>query len=270
MKIAAFYENIVYGAQEKGISVKDALDELKAEGLEMIYIAWDSLKGREEELAALFQEKNLLVEGLHQHFDFGRHPEDESYKAYIETALKMGASNCLIVPGMILKEDEEKRGEMLENMAAAVKKAVAYGSERGISVCMEDYDSMLSPYNSADGLAYFLENIDGLKCAFDTGNFVCYREDERKAFNRFADKICTVHLKDRSDSAHMEGDSACICHDGSSAFTTTVGSGYIHIKEILEQLKDKSYEGNVIVELYGYEDTLEGIKKSVRWVREQI
>lgn len=270
MKIAAFYENIVYGAEKGQALIGDVLDELKAEGLQMIYISWDSLKGREEELIGLFREKGLVVEGLHQHFDFGHHPEDESYREYIDLALKAGASNCLIVPGLILKEEEENRDKMIENMVETVKKAVAYGKERGIIVCMEDYDSMTSPYNSVEGLSYFFERIPELKCAFDTGNFVCYKEDEKAAFLRFADKICTVHLKDRSRHAHMQGDAGCICHDGSCAWSTPIGSGYIHIKEILEGLKKGNYEGNVIVELYGYEDILEGIKQSIRWVRQQI
>lgn len=270
MKIAAFYENIAYGAEKERISIEDALDELKAKGLQMIYISWDSLKEKEKELMRLFKEKDLAVEGLHQHFDFGRHPQDESYKEYIETALRVGASNCLIVPGLLAKEDGVNRDEAIENMAEAVKKAAAYGKERGIFVCMEDYDSMDSPYNCIEGLSYFLEHIPDLKCAFDTGNFVCYKEDEEAAFRKFADKICTVHLKDRSRSAAMEGDGGCLCFDGSSAFTAPVGSGYIHIKEILDGLKKRNYEGNVIVELYGYEDVLEGLKKSIAWVRGQL
>lgn len=270
MKIAAFYENIVYGAEKNKALLEDVLDELKAEGLEMIYISWDSLKGREEELMGLFREKGLAVEGMHQHFDFGRHPEDESYKEYIDLALKVGADNCLIVPGLISEEDEENRDEMIENMVGVVKKAVEYGKERGILVCMEDYDSMESPYNSVEGLSCFFEKVPELKCAFDTGNFVCYKEDEEAAFLKFADKICTVHLKDRSRQAYMKGDTGCICQDGSSAWSTPIGSGYIHIKEILDGLKKRNYKGNVIVELYGYEDVLAGLKKSIRWVRGQI
>ncbi len=270
MKIAAFYENIVYGAEKEQVCIEEVLDELKAQGLQMIYISLESLKEKEEELLQLFREKDLAIEGLHQHFDFGHHPEDESYKEYIDTALRVGAENCLIVPGLFSKEDEENRDEIMENMAGAVKKAVAYGKERGINVCMEDYDSMASPYNCVNGLSYFFEKIPDLKCAFDTGNFVCYKEDEEAAFLKFADKICTVHLKDRSKSAHMQGDVGCVCFDGSSAFSAPVGSGYIHIKEILDGLKRRNYDGNVIVELYGYEDTLKGIKKSIRWVRGQL
>ncbi|NBJ92441.1 sugar phosphate isomerase/epimerase family protein [Parablautia muri] len=269
MKIAAFYENIIYGAEKEQAFIGDILDELKAEGLQMIYISWDSLKGKEEELMHLFGEKGLAVEGLHQHFDFGHHPEDESYKEFIELALRVGAANCLIVPGLLAKEDEGNRKEMIENMIGVVKKAVEYGKERGILVCMEDYDSMASPYNSVEGLSCFFENIPELKCAFDTGNFVCFKEDEEAAFSKFADKICTVHLKDRSHQAYMEGDRGCVCYDGSSAWSTPIGSGYIRIKEILGRLKKRNYEGNVIVELYGYEDILEGIKQSIRWVRQQ-
>ena len=79
MKIAAFYENIVYGAEKEQVCIEEVLDELKAQGLQMIYISLESLKEKEEELLQLFREKDLAIEGLHQHFDFGHHPEDESY-----------------------------------------------------------------------------------------------------------------------------------------------------------------------------------------------
>ena len=44
--------------------------------------------------------------------------------------------------------------------------------------------------------------------------------------------------------------------------------GYIHIKEILDLLKEQKYPGKVIVELYDYspEHMLEGIGESVSWV----
>ena len=50
MKIAAFYENIVYGAEKEQVCIADVLDELKAQGLQMIYISLDSLKEKEERM----------------------------------------------------------------------------------------------------------------------------------------------------------------------------------------------------------------------------
>ena len=59
-----------------------------------------------------------------------------------------------------------------------------------------------------------------------------------------------------------------ICADGSPSYAAETGFGYIHIKEILDLLKEQKYPGNVIVELYDYspEHMLEGIGESVSWV----
>ena len=47
-------------------------------------------------------------------------------------------------------------------------------------------------------------------------------------------------------------DKAKICADGSLSYAAETGRGYIHIKEILDLLKEQNYPGNVIVELYDY------------------
>lgn len=266
MKIAVFYENIVTAAEQNQIPMAEMLDQLKAEGLEMLYISGDSLLGREDELLSLFREKRLPIEGLHQHFDFGHEPEDESYQTYIDLAVRAGANNFLMVPGLIRESEQSKRDEVIEHMLRVMKKAVAYGKEKGMAVCMEDFDSMRSPFNSISGLSLFLDKIPELKCAFDTGNFVCYREDEEAAFSVFADKICTVHLKDRSHVPYSKEDGYCVCGDGSFAWPAPVGDGYIRISKILDGLARLGYAGNVIVELYSFHDMLNGIKKSLRWV----
>lgn len=133
---------------------------------------------------------------------------------------------------------------------------------------MEDFDGLEAPYCTIAGLNDFLTDVPGLACSFDTGNFIMYQENELEAFQLFRDKICTVHLKDRRKEAKYPDDKAIICADGSLSYAAETGRGYIHIKEILDLLKEQNYPGNVIVELYDYspEHMLEGIGESVSWV----
>ena len=130
---------------------------------------------------------------------------------------------------------------------------------------MEDFDGLEAPYCTIAGLNDFLTDVPGLACSFDTGNFIMYQENELEAFQLFRDKICTVHLKDRRKEAKYPDDKAKICADGSLSYAAETGRGYIHIKEILDLLKEQNYHGNVIVELYDYspEHMLEGIGESV-------
>lgn len=270
MKIAAFYENIAEGAKKEGISLREALCRLKAAGMEKVYMCRRSLAEGGSELTDLLAELGLTIEGLFDFFDFGHHPEDTGYEDLIDRASEVHADNVLIVPGMITKEDEMCRMQMMNHMKTCLSRAVAYGKEKNVAVSMEDFDGMDAPYCTIAGLNWFMTEVEGLACSFDTGNFILYHEDELEAFRLFADRICTVHLKDRSAVCINEGDIPCVCADDQKMYPSPVGFGDIRIREILEQLKQRGYQGSVIVELFNYSDMLEGIRSSVQWVKENI
>lgn len=267
MKIAVFYENILEGINKEGLQEEEVLRELHHLGMELVYIGYDNLEAKRDILLPLFAEIGLKVEGLHWTFDFGLHPENQGYKRVIDLAKEAGAGNILIVPGMISREQQVRREQLLLNMKKALADAVKYGEEKGIAVSMEDYDSLEAPYNSLEGLKWFLDGVEGLKCSFDTGNFVMYHQDEWEAFRLLRDKICTLHLKDRSETPINLGDGSVTCADGKIMYSAPVGSGCMKIAEILQELDRDGYTGNVIVELFGYTHTLDGIRQSIEWLK---
>lgn len=272
MHVAAFLENIMEGAKAKEISLKEALQKMQEAGLDKIYVGKKSIDQMGESLFELFEELNLPVEGLHGWFDFGHHPEDESYKQFIDCAVKCGASNVLFVPGLINRDEADQYEQQKQNMKTALIKAVAYGEEKGIAVSMENLDGVLAPYCSVEGLNWFMQEVKGLQCSFDTGNFVIYHEDELKALEVFRDKICTLHVKDRSRTRLHEKDGVCTCADGVEVYPSPVGYGFMQIKEILNRLKETGYEGGVIAEMYGCQRdyALEGMIKSVQWLKANV
>ncbi len=266
MKIAAFYENILEGARKAGITDREALITLYEQGMRAIYISYDSLRSDKERFLALFREIGLEVEGLHGFFDLGSDPENDGCVDMIRLAKEAGARNVLIVPGMITPNDKNQREERLQNMQAALMRAVAYGTQEGIAVSMEDFDGLDAPYNSVEGLKWFLDHVPGLMCTFDTGNFVMFREDELAAFHLFRDRICSLHIKDRSAVPIRHTDRPKQCADGTFVYPAPVGSGYIKIREILAYLVQDGYPGNVIAEIYDYDDMLNGVIQSVSWL----
>jgi len=272
VKIAAFYENIVDGACASHISLHEAMAELKKQGMELLYISIFSLREKENQIVSLLKDLELGLEGIYGFYDFAHFPEDDSWKEIIDSAKRLGASNVLIVPGMIPKEEQNRKDILIHNMKTAMTRAVHYGQELEIAVSMEDFDGMEAPYCTITGLDGFLKDIPGLTCSFDTGNFIMYQEDELEAFRLFRDKICTVHLKDRRKEAKYTDDRAKICADGSLSYAAETGKGYIQIKEILDLLKEQNYPGNVIVELYDYspKHMLEGISESISWVAGEL
>jgi len=272
MIVSAFLENIRTGAKALDMPLKEALQKMQAAGMEKIYVGKDSILELGQDLFDLFEELHLPVEGLHGWFDFGHHPEDEGYKQFIDYAVQCGAPNVLIVPGMIRKEEEDQREAQMQNMVTALKKAVAYGKEKGVIVSMEDFDGTMAPFCSVDGLNWYMEQVEGLQCSFDTGNFIVYHEDERQALEVFLDKLCTMHIKDRSREQRHAGDYPCICADGDKFYPSPVGYGVMKIPAILERLKEIGYTGGVIAEMYGCDPQymLEGMMQSVAWLKANV
>ena len=269
VKIAVFYENIHEGIRATGQRTEDVLASLRDAGMELLYLTPESWIRDRHELAGIMEKLDLGIEGMHAFCDFPVEPGSFRYRELIDLAVEAGAGNLLFVPGMFSTGNTRRD---LENIVAGMRNAVAYGRERNLPVLMEDYDGLLAPYNSIAGLQYFMDRVEGLECAFDTGNFVMFHEDELEAFDLFADKIRTVHLKDRSMDRRHEGDSPCCCADGKPVYACPVGSGMIRMAEILKRLKQRQYGGNVIVELYACDTryVLQDAADSIRWLREQL
>jgi len=270
MKIAAFYENIVTAVENEGKTLEEVLKTLMECGLEMVYISGDSVKRDGEIVLPLFEKLGIDIEGIHQHFDFAHKPDDESFKEYVDMTAELKAGSLLLVPGFVLPGEEDRKDEIMKNMLGCVERAIAYAKEKNVKICMEDFDHMISPINSVAGLDYFFDRLPDLYCAFDSGNFCCYKEDEVEAYKHFRSRMVTMHVKDRGPEKNSEGDNACTCADGSLAWSVPLGTGYIRIAEIIEDLKKTGYEGNVIAELYGYEDAYNGLQTSVKYLKKLI
>ena len=268
MKIAAFYENIYDGVQAAGLSMEDTLSSLRDEGMERLYISIASWKRDGQELKGILQRQHIALEGMHGFCDFPGSPDSDEYREMIDLAADSGAEHLLFVPGMLSGGNTLRD---IQNITEGMKRAVAYGQTKNLPILMEDFDGLLSPYNCVAGLQYFMQQVDGLECAFDTGNFVIFHEDELAAFEMFAPRIRTLHLKDRCTAPRHAGDTPLRCADGTMAYCCTVGSGDIRMAEILERLKKMQYPGNVIAELYCVDpkEVLEDLHKSVRWLRGQ-
>ena len=269
MKIALFYENLYEGVRISGRQMEDVLAKLRDAGLEMLYCSFDSLKRDRAELSRIMEKLGIGLEGVHGFCDFASDPETDKYREMIDLAADTGAGSFLIIPGMFESGNTHRD---LERMVAGVRKAVAYGQKKKMPVLMEDFDGLLAPYNCIAALKYFMESAEGLECAFDTGNFAAFHEDELEAFELFADQIRTVHLKDRTLSRRHEGDTPFVCADGKSVYACAVGSGYIRIAEILNRLKQRGYSGNVIAELYACDPrhVLTDAIDSVRWIKGRL
>ena len=269
MKIAAFYDNICDGVRATGRSMEAVLAELREAGMERLYTSIDTWKRDAPALKGILDRQEIGLEGMFGFCDFPGDPDTAAYREMIDLAADAGAGHLLFVPGM-LSTGHTLRD--LERMTEGMRRAVAYGRTRGLPILMEDFDGLLAPYNCIAGLQYFMQQVEGLSCAFDTGNFIIFHEDELAAFDLFAPRIHTLHLKDRCTAPRHPGDTPLRCADGTMAYCCTVGSGDIRMSQILDRLKAMGYPGNVIAELYCVDPmmVLDDLRQSVLWLRDQL
>lgn len=88
---------------------------------------------------------------------------------------------------------------------------------------MEDFDGDNAPFSTAAELLWFMENVPGLRCGFDTGNFLYSEEDAAAVLPDFLPYIAAVHCKDRG-WAKNAGDPK-ITVGGRAMYPVAVGDG---------------------------------------------
>lgn len=283
MRISAFLENIGQAARDAGIPMQNFLAQLKQEGLESVYCGYPtSLKPMGKMVIPLLKAFGLPMEGVWGTVDFLSMTDEEAtaeYKAMIDCAAENGAKHVLITPGLfhapgsgeqVTPEEIEAREADIQRMIRLMGEAKAYGESVGVTVTMEDYDGLNCPIAYPEVLRRFFEEIPGLKCSFDTGNFIPCDADVMEEFAYYKDKIVVLHLKDRVENDDQGGKekNAFVTRSGRRYYPATVGSGDMHIPEIIVELNRSGYTGCGIIELFSSTDMANKLVESVRWLKE--
>lgn len=270
--VSTFYDHIRAVAEREGVTVAEAMQRARELGITALEVSSFNLKDRvgevQEELAA----GGLAVASVPIFMDLGRNDGVRSQcEPYFEMTRELGADRVLVIPGFFAPEDgEAERASAVERMKDGVNRVAEIAKGYGISLIMEDFDNILSPINSAEGLRSFLDACPSLGCCFDTGNFRITGGDELAAYDLLRDRVRYVHLKDRKYAHGVEGERIPTCTDGTQLLPCAVGSGDIKMSELASRLKADGYDGGVAVEFYGASPMFETIEKSVKWVRENF
>ena len=270
MKIAAFYENIADASAATGIQVEDVIRRLMERGLSAVYVGGATLRDMGCQVEKIIKETGISVEGVHDWVDLAHDPDSGLLQDTVDWAAKLKAKNVLFVPGLLGETDDVDVYN--SNIKKAMKRAVDYARQYDLPVSMENLDRLDCTYCSFEGLKAFLDGVPEMKCSLDTGNFMLVHDDELHALFEVSDRLCTIHLKDRSRKQLYDDIPAVYCNDGVPVYVTPVGYGDIKMREILDYLKEQNYSGNVIAELYGYsqEKMLEGLEQSIDWLKKEL
>lgn len=272
-KLNIFLEHIYEGAEQKNITPEKMLTYAKVAGYDGLECDLWRLSEKAE-TKKLFDSCGLSVSSVYNIYDFGHEDislSKEKIHTHLEAAAYFGAKTVLAVAGFIYPEDnfDTVRGRMAEALAFMCEAAEKYG----ITVTLEDFDDYLAPYSDSDGLLWFMENVNGLRFTFDTGNFAYSLENAEDAYVKLKKYISHVHLKDRSHDrsrSNAENTNGKPDLSGKIMYPCEVGKGFIGIDGLVKKLLIDGYQGSFSVEHFGANDQLLYMQKSAENVMKII
>ncbi len=265
MRLSVFYEHIFEAAQQSGRSVEDVLKYAKSCGIDLLECDLWRLNDREE-VRALFERCGVGVSCIYAHFDFLHDsPEvsERKYRELLSTARYFGAKNVLCIPGFF--DSEGDRAEQMEKFCVGISRMCEAAKEYGVTVTIEDFDNISSPCCKMNDIRYLLDNCEGLRYTFDTGNFRYCLEDADEAYSLLSDKVSHVHLKDRSydiGRANVDNTNGKADLSGAVMYPAEVCEGVIGIEALIKRLIADGYDGVLAIEHFGAADQLSYMKKS--------
>lgn len=270
MQLATFYDHARDMAREEKITMTESLQRVRSLGITQVEVSQNNLLGREDELGHELSYADLGISTIPSYFDFGRDADVEKQALpTLEAARFLGADKMLVIPGFYREEDgPDARGAQRENMAPCLERLAELAAGYGVSLVMEEYDHLLSPISSSEGVLAFLEKCPALSCCFDTGNFRFAGEDELMAYEKLKGRIAHVHLKDRALSPQW-GAHAVTGVNGQTLYPCPVGKGAIPIAQVLKRLQSDGYKGACTIEHYGVANMWAALRESVEWLREK-
>lgn len=272
-KLSVFYEHIFEAAEQSSSTVTEMLEYAVKCGIDGLECDLWRLEEKEQ-VKYLFDSCGVKVSSIYNFFDFPHEDKNTceiKYRKLLETAAYFGTDKVLCVPGFI--GDNEQMNECRKIVSERLNEMCLAAKEYGVTVTLEDFDDEKSPCSTTEGLLYFMQNVDGLRYTFDTGNFRYCLESADEAYNVLKAYVVHVHLKDRSyDTANADPNNTNGKADlsGKIMYPSIVCEGVIGIDKLLEKVVADGYRGRFAIEHFGAVNQAEYMKKSAENIRKVL
>lgn len=271
--ISVFFAHIEEAAAQEGLPLAEVCRRAKSFGFDAVEMDAARLAAEDGPvLLAAARDAGLRVNCVNTFFNFGASEDSAADASAIDDAVALakraGSAKILAIPGFLTDAEmtrtsaafARRRARMAEAMRALCGKAAA----AGVTVLMEDFDLDRAPFYNAEELLWFMENVEGLRCAFDTGNFLYAEEDASAVLEQFLPYIGLVHCKDRS-LAENDGDPKTTVA-GRTLYPAAVGGGEIGIEGIVRRVVSAGYTGTFAAEHYGSKHQLSDMERSANYL----
>ena len=258
MTIGVYYEHILAAARQRGEALPKLCAAVRAFGYEAVAPQAAHLL-RDEALLPMLSREGLRAEGIYERFSFDGTAEEEKRTEQVTAVCERAGARYLLAVLPMLREKEADRSSAeyarrREALAQGLERLCAQAQRRGITVLLEPFDAPLSPTAYSKELLWYFRRIDGLFCAFDTGNPVVCGEDAEKILPALLPYIRIVHAKDRTFCANgMNGKKT---PSGAAVYPAAAGQGDLPLFEILKTLRQSGFDGPVFAEHFEHADEL--------------
>ena len=273
-RINIFLEHIYEACGQRGITLEQMLNEAREMGYSGLEC--DIWRLEDRSLKPLLDRCGMRAASVYAQFDFPHESEEnlsEKMNACLETAAYFGADRLLAIPGFVCGGDD--RDTACGRICAGLSELCAHAEKYGMTVVIEDFDDINAPYSTAAGLEYFLRNVRGLGCAFDTGNFAYSLESAAEAYELLRPWTVHAHLKDRSrdaSRASLDGGNAKADLNGEMMYPCEAGGGYAGVGDVVKKMLKDGYAGDFSIEHFGAVDQTGYMKRSIEnllgWIKE--
>ena len=270
MKISVFYDHIREAAEQSGKSMDEVFQKAASFGIKGIEIEDKVLMEEEEKIFKLLQDHDMEVSCIYGFFDYSHGNDLQRGFDLIDFADDHSIKKIMIIPGFLTDREWKiafLRNRCVKKMITGLNILSKYAKDNGIQMVLEDFDDAPAYYKDAAGLKFFLAHVNGLKCAFDTGNFLYSEEDSFEVLPEFLGQIGHVHCKDRTFEV-KKGETPKATVKGREMYSSPVGSGCIQMKEIVEKILASGYDDYFAIEHFGSSQQLQDIETSAAWLNQ--
>lgn len=199
-------------------------------------------------------DNNGLQVSSYIHFDTYADMEKSRFTEHIENGKRavditkaMKCKTLMLVPQAQESIEEYSREQIWKQFISYWNPIVAYASIENIHCVVEDTPDLRLSFCTMDEMEKVLEAVPGLEIVYDSGNMLLVGEDPVEYYEKFADKVKHIHIKDMR-YANIGEVQADIAKNGRKMTVAPTGMGLVDIPKVLESVRAHHYDGYLTVE----------------------
>lgn len=276
-QLSVFYEHIAEAAEQSDLPLEEVCRKVKSFGYDFVEMDAARLLREEASILPMLRNSGLAVNCIYNFFSLGEeeeHFESDRSQAerIISLAERVNCSRILVVAGFLKENETDRESEAYAvhraRMAEGVRLVTELAAEKDITVLMEDFDGHNAPFSTGEELLWFMEHVPGLRCGFDTGNFIYSEEDALLNLPKLLPFIGGIHCKDRSFKENDGNPKLTV--KGRKMYPVAVGDGDLDIEAMLHGILAAGYTGAVTAEHFDSKHQLRDMERSAEFMRNAV